>query len=228
MSVTPRMAKILKSPDAITMMNSKEFDDLYSLFQPFERPELTGLFQSVGIEPINFIKGTVLPDYMYFNNSTYKDAIIPKNINMIGRSAFSNSKLNSVDFKESKNLGVIDRSAFEKSSVKIVTLPNSLERLGNFAFYECMMLEEIYLSPNLKMIGKRCFEGCESLKYVYMPKAVGGIEQMAFSDCGLKGGLTIGFNGTMQQFKDMFVNVSSDSFKYSVVDVRCIDGGFTL
>jgi hypothetical protein len=90
------------------------------------------------------------------------------------------------------------------------------------------MLEEIYLSPDLRMIEKSCFEGCESLKYVFMPRPVGGIENLAFSDCGIKDGLTLGFGGTVKMFTSMMTNVSSTAFKGTSVNVKCVDGGFTL
>lgn len=228
MSITPRLAKILRSEEVSQLVRTYNFDTLYDYFTTFEKSEITKMFQDMGINPMNYIKGDFLPSYMYYNNFNYKDAVIPGNIITIGRSAFSNSLLESVDFKEAKKLLDIEYSAFEKTNVKIVTLPPTLTWLRKFAFYECEMLEEIYLSPDLKMIEKSCFEGCESLKYVYMPRPVGGIEALAFSDCGLKDGLTLGFGGTVKMFKSMMMNVSSSAFRGTTVNVKCVDGGFTI
>ena len=228
MSITPRMAKVLRSEEVSQLVRTYNFDSLYDRFITFERSEITKMFQDMGIDPMNYIKGDILPSYMYYNNFNYKDAVIPDNIITIGRSAFSNSLLESVDFKEAKKLADIGYSAFEKTNVKIVTLPPTIAWLRKYAFYECEMLEEMYLSPDLKKIEKSCFEGCESLKYIFMPKPVGGIEDLAFSDCGFNGGLTLGFGGTVKMFKSMMMNVSSTAFRGTTVYVKCVDGGFTL
>jgi hypothetical protein len=228
MSITPRIAKVLRSEEVSTLVKTYNFDSLYDRFITFEKSEITKMFQDLGIDPMNYIKGDVLPSYMYYNNFNYKDAVIPGNIITIGRSAFSNSILESVDFKWAKKLANIDCSAFEKTNVKIVTLPPTLAWLRKYAFYECDMLEEIYLSPDLGMIEKSCFEGCESLRYIFMPKSVRGIENFAFSDCGLKDGLTLEFGDTVKMFNSMMMNVSSTAFKGTTVNVKCVDGGFTI
>ena len=222
------MAKVLRSEEVSELVRVRDFDSLYACFTTFEKSEITKMFQDIGIDPMNHIKGDFLPSYMYYNNFNYRDAVIPDNIITIGRSAFSNSLLESVDFKEAKKLEDIGQSAFEKTNVKIVTLPPTISWLRKYAFYECEMLEEMYLSPDLKVIEKSCFEGCESLKYIFMPRPVGYIEDLAFSDCGFNNGLTIRFGGTVKMFKNMMTNVSSTAFKGTTVNVKCVDGGFTL
>ena len=64
-----------------------------------------------------------------------------------------------------------------------LNLPESIETIGNYAFYECTGLRVVKFGSNLKSIGISCFEGCESLESIKLPKSLKVIREFAFRVC---------------------------------------------
>ncbi len=66
-----------------------------------------------------------------------------------------------------------------------VTLPTSLESIGEFAFDSCTSLEEINLSDckNLTTIDDEAFASCEKLETVTLPASLKSIDSQAFLLC---------------------------------------------
>lgn len=59
---------------------------------------------------------------------------------------------------------VIAKKAFAGKKARIINLPDSLEVIGDYAFLDCVYLEEIHMSKNLKFKGNNIFKGCFNLK----------------------------------------------------------------
>ena len=55
------------------------------------------------------------------------------------------------------------------SFIREVILPDSVEVIGEWAFYTCANLEQVRMSRNLRRIGKDAFKGCHRLKSVEVP-----------------------------------------------------------
>ena len=64
-----------------------------------------------------------------------------------------------------------------------VELPESLKRIGNYAFYFCELLENIVLPDNVEAIGNDAFGYCKKLSSIKLPKELKVIETYAFSSC---------------------------------------------
>ena len=64
-----------------------------------------------------------------------------------------------------------------------VELPNTLEKIGEGAFYNCIRLQEINLPKSVGEIGEIAFMKCESLKEVSIPEGVTNISEYLFADC---------------------------------------------
>jgi hypothetical protein len=66
-----------------------------------------------------------------------------------------------------------------------VTLPVSLEKIGEYAFYECTSLKTINLGEavNLKAIDNRAFRKCTSLETLALPESLTSIGPGAFLLC---------------------------------------------
>jgi len=93
-----------------------------------------------------------------------------------------NKKLESV--KVPDGVVKIAPSAFaHMPNLKMVRLPNSVERLGVKAFYGCNKLEKVSLSNKIDVIPKECFAQCKSLSEIEIPASVKKIEQRAFFQC---------------------------------------------
>ena len=81
-------------------------------------------------------------------------------------------------------VGEIGKEAFSKKpSLKSVAIPDSVEVVGEKAFYDCKNLEELRLGRGIKKIEKEAFNSCISLKSVEIPGSVESVGEWAFKDC---------------------------------------------
>ena len=62
-------------------------------------------------------------------------------------------------------------------------MPNTVETIGDYAFYGCTRLRDISLSKGLKYIGISCFEGCTSLESFKLPRSLKVLRENAFRLC---------------------------------------------
>ena len=116
-----------------------------------------------------------------FENSTVKNAVLPKSVTGIG-SAFKNcASLSSVTIPQDSELYIIGQSAFENcTSLKTINLEvaEKLTTIEGKAFSNCSSIEEIILPKNLKEVYAEAFSSCSSLKSVTISselKYAGGI-----------------------------------------------------
>jgi len=96
------------------------------------------------------------------------DIVIPSSINYEGISYSVTS------------IGV---SAFQYCSVKSVTIPNSVTKICDQAFYNSESIETIDMSENVQSIGYAAFCGLEKLKELKIPRSVNSIGNAAFCRC---------------------------------------------
>lgn len=64
-----------------------------------------------------------------------------------------------------------------------ITLPTSLNYVGDLAFIRCTSLSGIAIPENVTWIGNNAFEQCTSLLSVTLPSTLTSIESVAFNDC---------------------------------------------
>ncbi|MDE6580428.1 MAG: leucine-rich repeat protein, partial [Ruminiclostridium sp.] len=67
-----------------------------------------------------------------------------------------------------------------ETTVKRITFPDTVKRIGNYTFWECRSLEQADLPQNLITIGKGAFGQCEHLTLEEFPQSVKTIGAMAF------------------------------------------------
>ncbi len=110
---------------------------------------------------------------------------IPETINGltvtgIGEKAFKNSPVKSVKLPDT--VKYISDSAFaEMNNLTDIDLGNSLETIGNTAFYNCVKLTSALEFPaSLKKIGESAFENCWDMTYADIPAGVEEIGYCAF------------------------------------------------
>ena len=66
---------------------------------------------------------------------------------------------------------------FFSSSLNNVTLPESVEVIGDRAFEGCTGLESVMLDDGLASIGGRAFAGCIGLRNVTIPASVTNVAE---------------------------------------------------
>ena len=103
----------------------------------------------------------VIPEYIKENNQYYK-------VRAISFGAFLNC-----------------------SSLTKVTIPNSVETIGNDTFNGCSSLTSITIPNSVGFICERAFKGCSSLTSITIPNSVQFIGDDAFSECKSLTSITI-------------------------------------
>ena len=99
----------------------------------------------------------------------------------IGNMACWNSALTSVTLKD--GCTSIAESAFSGSSVTKVSLPNTLVKLGSYAFSNCKDLVEISLSESITKIPDGAFSKCTKLSISSIPAGIVSVGNYAFLNC---------------------------------------------
>ena len=121
--------------------------------------------------------------------SNVSSVFIPARVRSIGDSAFNRcNALTTVTFAEGSQLKSIERAAFYGTEhaypkFKEIKIPDSVETIGNGAFYYCQNLERIALPSALQTLSNGTFYGCTALSEVTFPASLETIESRAFSFC---------------------------------------------
>lgn len=135
---------------------------------------------------------TAIGNSAFKSLSTLKNVssvFIPATVTSIGRFAFRCCKfLATVTFAEGSQLKSIGVSAFSGTEqahprFKEIQIPDSVETIGNGAFYECRDLERIALPSALQTLSSVTFYNCTALSEVTFPASLKTIESSAFSGC---------------------------------------------
>ena len=81
------------------------------------------------------------------------------------------------------NITSINRSAFRGSQITNITLSESTETIGDYAFEGCSQLESICNWDNVETISSYAFKDCSSLGEISLPSQLTTINQNAFDGC---------------------------------------------
>lgn len=85
---------------------------------------------------------------------------------------------------EGKPVTEIRENAFYKcSTLKEIVIPESVLKIGNYAFFECTSLETAGINARASSVPEGAFYGCESLKNVSLNTNINTVEDYAFFGC---------------------------------------------
>ncbi len=127
--------------------------------------------------------------FLYKTNIT--SVVLPKNIKTIGKYAFSESKLNKIEFTGDK-LRTIEAAAFQSTFIANVVLPEGVETLSWATFDHCRNMKSITLPQsliNLYGIGDyswntgAIFNDCPSLTEIIVPENIISLPGRTFDGC---------------------------------------------
>lgn len=164
---------------------------------------------------------TELPWYEYKDSIT--KVIIAKGITYIGENCFSScSNLQTVEFENGSVLNEIGEEAFFNDSKlnNIGELPNTVEKLGVRAFYNCSSLSKFSMNTASKLtkIESGCFNYCRQLKEIRLPLSISSIGSSAFAHCTSLS--NIEYVGTYYDWNKVSLGSGwfNGSIKYNAVD----------
>ena len=102
-----------------------------------------------------------------------------------------------------------------------VVIPDTVEVIGEAAFYECDGLEELRLDAGIKKIEKQAFTGCSSLSRVVLPSTLEELSADAFDESvdviandGTLASRAVGLREHGSFYSDASLEKSEDALKY--------------
>lgn len=107
---------------------------------------------------------------------------------------FNKKKTKLLQFPRAKSVNVynvpntvkeIAVSAFEASKIKGINFPESVEKIGNYAFEFCEKLTSIIIPAKIKELGFSTFYDCKNLKKVMLNASLKEIKDNCFFNTGL-------------------------------------------
>lgn len=123
-----------------------------------------------GIYYTQLTNSTVEVAYANINSADYSGSVT---VPLLARSGIQSWTVRGIGYK-----------AFgECSGLTSVSLPTSLNYVGDLAFIRCTSLSEIEIPENVTWIGTNAFEQCSSLGVVSLPTTLTSIGSVAFTDC---------------------------------------------
>jgi len=149
-------------------------------------------FKNTNIETVTFASGSQLKTigFSAFYNTKLTSITIPASVETIGNAAFSSSYayqttsiLATVTFANGSNLKEIEGYAFAGAGISTITIPASVETIGQLAFHGCGLLTTVTFAngSNLKEIGFHAFTG-SGITSITIPASVEIIDE-AFAVC---------------------------------------------
>ncbi len=131
---------------------------------------------------------------------------IPSSVVNIGGTAFNNCKgLKAVHISDleayfkinftnysSNPLRYAHHLFIDGQEIKELVVPNSVRKIGNYAFTDCLAFTSVIINHNVTSIGAYAFYGCTGLSKIELPHGVTSIGQNAFYGCSALQSVTLG------------------------------------
>ncbi len=143
-------------------------------------------FSAQSLESVEIRSEKVVFEESFFIDQDLSVLIANTVLSATGRFVWlsSGSALNhnlSFTFEEGSRLEEFGIAA--RSTINSISLPPSVKRLTEEAFYSCGSLRSIELPESLEYIGESAFNFCSDLRRVAIPEKVDTIERNAFAGC---------------------------------------------
>ena len=78
---------------------------------------------------------------------------------------------------------IVDDFFYKNPNAKTFVIPESVTKIGEYAFQNCTSLEKITIPDSVTKIGNGAFDGCKNLKEITIPDSVTKIDGGAFYGC---------------------------------------------
>lgn len=78
---------------------------------------------------------------------------------------------------------IIPKSAFQYSLFREYEIPEGIREIGDYGFYQCVLLEAIRLPDSVHQLGVRVFSNCRKLRSVKLSRSLTAIPYATFLNC---------------------------------------------
>uniref|UniRef100_A0A6C0JZV4 Uncharacterized protein n=1 Tax=viral metagenome TaxID=1070528 RepID=A0A6C0JZV4_9ZZZZ len=166
----------------VTRIGESAFNNCFNLSEIVIPSKVTALPYSA------FYGCSRLTNIMYENNSYITSIYIPPGVTSVPNGLGYIDRLKNlykIDFYIPSKVLDIEENAFQSLNFGDITIPSSVTRIGQAAFYNCSKLSIISIntSSRLNTIEARAFENCTSLRDFFIPKSIISLSPTAFSGC---------------------------------------------
>lgn len=168
-------------------------DDLFSLDKPYDPFSEEEMRKNWSFKKSS--KGITIDSYLGFEKDvTVPEMIGGKSVVSIGKEAFSPSRK-----------GLDKERELTLKEIESITLPASIQTIGEGAFKNCRGLKKINIPKKVTKIGRNAFDGCGGLTEITIPDGITTIEKNTFLGCYSIKHLVI---------PDTVKSIESDAFGY--------------
>ena len=127
---------------------------------------------------------TEIQSYALINCPLLEEVTLPNDIQKTDSSVFDQCpKLKRIIFAEGTQEINLSRNFFYGCAVEEIVLPESVKKIGDYAFSEIDTLNKINLPDSITEIGENAFYGCNGLTSIRLPDSITEIGEGAFYRC---------------------------------------------
>ncbi|MGD9679352.1 MAG: leucine-rich repeat protein, partial [Vulcanibacillus sp.] len=153
-----------------------------STYDPTYQKGITS-YISTSLKTINITDASIIPYGALHNVTSLEELTLNDGIVEIGRYALSATGLSFIEIPNS--VTIIDRYCFANSALlenATFKTESQLNKIDNYAFYKCILLDLVFLPDELTTIGDHSFAYCSNLRTLFIPNSATKISSLAFKE----------------------------------------------
>ena len=157
---------------------------------------------------------TIIGCNLYSGSITIPNLIDGKTVTEIGKYSFAydsyDRNLTTVTIPDTV-IKIDDYAFYNCGNLTTIILPEGLTEIGDYAFSGCNSLQNIVLPSTLTKIGIRAFSDCTTLTSMFIPANLTNIEESTFSGCSVNYTVSVGnthysaLDGTLYDFNKFYL-----------------------
>ena len=189
-------------------INSGNFKPIYNDFLMLDDARLTSeisqIFLNSGINPLNYLDEVPV---RFLIRANIDSITIPNSITKIKKFAFSSTKLTRIEIPDRVNeIGIY--AFYDCAKLKYIKFSKNVEIIPSGVCATCISLEFVYLPDKLKIIDENAFNGCIKLQDIVLPRGIKNIGSFA-----LPGNLKHAYyDGIKEQWKKVIIDIDNPFF----------------
>ncbi|MBQ8170969.1 MAG: leucine-rich repeat protein [Oscillospiraceae bacterium] len=180
--------RLLIIPECVEYISAKRYEDVIvsaeelSDYIRSNRELYKGVKGGIGVEKMNIPASYKWGENRTFAGTTLKSVFVPQTLSRIKSSAFSRCPLLTEVVLDPESVEIGDHAFYECGLLEDIDISCATD-IGDWAFGKCSSLSELSFGDGLKNVGEYSFESCVSLQKVYFSDTSAVISGNAFDGC---------------------------------------------